>query len=184
MTFVRVANEGDAQAIADIYAPIVRETPISFEIEPPDASEFADRIAKTLAFYPWLVAEDDDGVAGYAYASAHRTRAAYRWSCDVSVYVAPRRKRCGIGRRLYDRLFEALKAQGLMRAYAGITLPNDGSVRLHEAAGFRHIGVYEGVGFKHGQWWPVGWWGLALSEKRSAPADPIPFGEVRSALEF
>src|SRR4051812_12856474 len=109
---IRVANPSDAEAIAAIYAPIVRDTTISFEIEPPTQEEMARRIIKTLESYPWLVAAREGQVIGYAYAGKHRERAAYRWSADVSAYVAERARRSGAARALYERLIAILKAQG------------------------------------------------------------------------
>jgi L-amino acid N-acyltransferase YncA len=163
----------DAQACAAIYAPFVRDTAISLEEEPPDAAEMAARISHTEALYPWLVLERDGVVAGFAYASQHRARIAYRWSTDVTVYVDPTRHRRGLGRRLYDALLPLLRAQGLRTACAGITLPNDASVGLHEAMGFTSIGVYRHIGFKHGAWRDVGWWQLDLGQPGDgAPDEP------------
>lgn len=177
---IRVASEQDAQAVAAIYAPIVRDTTISFEIEPPTREEMARRIIKTLKTHPWLVAEREGQVIGYAYAGTHRERAAYRWSVDVSAYVAERARRSGVARALYERLIAILKAQGFHSAYAGIALPNDASVGLHQAVGFKPIGVYKDVGFKHGQWRDTGWWHLQLSRDTGAPPEPILFPALSS----
>src|SRR5206468_969398 len=144
---VRTASAADSVAIAAIYAPIVRNTAISFETDPPSATEMAGRIAATLASHPWLVAEADGAVAGYAYAAAHQARAAYRWSANVTVYVAEGRRRSGVGQALYAELIDILKRQGLRSAFAGIALPNPASVALHEALGFEPLGVYRDVGF-------------------------------------
>ncbi len=176
---IRVARPGDAQAIAKIYAPIVRDSIISFESVIPDGEEMATRIETTLARFPWLVAEEDSRLLGYAYAGAHRARDAYRWACDVSVYVDAAARRRGLGRQLYSALFDCLIAQGLGQAYAGIALPNPASVRLHESLGFKPIGIYWGVGFKQGAWHDVGWWGRPLQELGSAPAEPVAFAEYR-----
>ena len=163
----------DAQACAAIYAPFVRDTAISLEEQPPDAAEMAARISYTEALYPWLVLEQDGVVGGFAYASQHRDRIAYRWSADVTVYVDPTRHRRGLGRRLYGALLSLLRAQGLRTACAGITLPNDASVGLHEAMGFTSIGVYRHIGFKHGAWRDVGWWQLDLGQPGDgAPDEP------------
>src|SRR5579875_154873 len=152
----------DAAACAAIYAPAVRDSAISFEEVPPGADEMAARIAALGAIRPWLVAERDGSVAGFAYGSLHRERAAYRWASDVSVYVAADQRRRGIGRALYVALLDRLAAQGLRMACAGIALPNPASVALHESLGFRPVGVYRNIGFKLGRWWDVGWWQLAL----------------------
>lgn len=177
---IRTATPDDGQVLAEIYAPYVRDTFISFETECPTAAEMTRRITTTLQTFPWLVYEEDGEIPGYAYASKHRQRAAYQWSCDVTIYLAPGAKRRGIGRSLYQALFEILVRQGFVTAYAGITLPNEASVGIHEAMGFRPVGIYERVGFKNGQWCDVGWWHLALQEPATPPEDPIPFAEVDS----
>jgi L-amino acid N-acyltransferase YncA len=172
---VRTASTADAAAIAAIYAPIVRETAISFEIEPPTAAEMAGRIETTLAAHPWLVAEAAGFVAGYAYAAAHQARGAYRWSVNTTVYVAEGRRGAGVGRTLYGSLIPILRRQGFRSAFAGIALPNEASVALHQAMGFEALGVYRDVGFKFGRWHDVGWWRLALSDADAPPSEPIAF---------
>jgi phosphinothricin acetyltransferase len=124
----------DASACAAIYAPYVRDTAISFEEEPPDAGELRQRIERISQTHPWLVAEQDGDLVGYAYGCPHRERAAYRWVADVSVYVDQRHQRRGIGRALYAALLGLLERQGLHVACAGVTLPNDASVAIHESA--------------------------------------------------
>jgi L-amino acid N-acyltransferase YncA len=176
---LRVATTDDAEAIAPIYAPIVRDTIISFEVDPPTVDQMAERIGKTLKTHPWLVAEDGGDVLGYAYASEHRSRAAYRWACDVSVYMHESARRRGVGRRLYTRLFEILTTLGLHQAYAGITLPNAASVGLHESVGFEPIGVYSDVGYKNGAWQDVGWWGRRIQRLSTTPSEPVPFAALR-----
>jgi phosphinothricin acetyltransferase len=157
---IRVATASDAEAIASIYAPAVLESAISFETAAPSPAEMTARLSKGLVIHPWLVAERNGTVIGYAYAGQHRERNAYRWSVDVSAYVALESRRKGIGRALYGRLFEILRTQNFHAAFAGITLPNAASVGLHEAMGFQPIGVYREVGFKLGDWRDVGWWRL------------------------
>ena len=147
----------DAAACAAIYAPFVTESWISFELEPPTADEMAARIADYGASHAWLVAEQDGRVAGYAYGSPHRSRAAYASSCDVAVYVDPAFARRGIGRALYGALLPRL-AERFHAAFAGIALPNNASVGLHEAMGFTPVGTYREVGWKLGGWRDVGWW--------------------------
>jgi phosphinothricin acetyltransferase len=176
---IRTARESDAAAIADIYRPIVEETTISFETTAPDANEMARRIADTLTWFPWLVCDLDGRLAGYAYASRHRVRAAYQWSVDTSVYVDPEYRRLGIGRALYQSLFAILAAQGSVNAFAGIALPTAGSVGLHEAAGFVRIGTYRRVGYKLGAWRDVGWWQLELGEPDGVPAAPAEMAAMR-----
>ena|SRR5688572_19097944 len=154
-----------------IYAPYVERTAISFEEEVPTISAFAERVAGIQKVYPWLVAWDG-AVIGYAYASQHRARASYRWCVDVAVYVDGRAHRRGAGRALYSDLLDRLRASNYVNAYAGITLPNDASVRLHESFGFTRIGVYSRTGFKMGRWHDVGWWQLRLRED-DQPAEPL-----------
>ncbi|PEQ14691.1 GNAT family N-acetyltransferase [Novosphingobium sp. PC22D] len=155
---MRAARVDDAPACAAIYAPFVTEGWVSFEIDPPDAAEMAARIARHGASHAWLVAEVAGALAGYAYASPHRERAAYATSCDVAVYVDPAFARRGVGRALYARLLPEIAARGLHAAFAGIALPNPGSIGLHEAMGFTPVGIYREVGWKMGGWRDVGWW--------------------------
>jgi L-amino acid N-acyltransferase YncA len=174
---IRAANPArDAEAIADIYAPYVADTVISFEYDAPTASEMAVRIDQLTKSHAWLVAEDDGAIIGYAYGCPHRERAAYQWSTEVSVYVDPRHQRRGAGRALYEELLAVLADQGYRIALGGIALPNDASVALHEACGFKPVGVYRGIGFKHGTWWDVGWWALDLASNagEAQPAAPGP----------
>jgi L-amino acid N-acyltransferase YncA len=169
---IRLALETDAEQMAAIYAPVVRDTAISFEVEPPTAAEIARRVSETLATFPWLVADNAGEILGYVYAGAHRTRAAYRWSVDTTVYVHPGVHRAGVGRALYTSLLGILALQGFCTAYAGITLPNPGSVGLHEAVGFERLAVYRGVGYKLGAWHDVGWWQRTISPRPAAPESP------------
>lgn len=179
---LRCARADDAEPIAAVYAPIVRDTTISFETEPPDAAEMQRRVTANLATHPWLVAETAEGFLGYAYASPHRARAAYRWSTEVSVYLADAARRRGAGRALFVALLAILAAQGFHRALAGIALPNAASAAFHEALGFRFLGTFEAVGFKHGDWRDVGWWQRPLSEALGAsPPTPLAFAEWRTS---
>jgi phosphinothricin acetyltransferase len=177
---IRFADESDAAAIAGIYRPVVESTAISFETVPPDGNEMARRIADTTHEHPWLVCEIGGRVAGYAYATKHRVRSAYRWSVDTSVYVDERFRQGGVGRGLYGSLFAILSAQRYFNAYAGIALPNAASVGLHEAVGFRKIGVYQRVGYKFGEWRDVGWWELELRAHEASPAEPLDIDAVRA----
>ncbi len=168
----RLATPADAEGILAIYAPIVRDTAISFEIEPPTLEEMQARIQTTLERLPWLVSESGGEIVGYAYASRHRERAAYQWSADVSVYVAAGARRKGIGRELYAPLLGILQDLSYYSALAGIVLPNPASVGLHEAMGFRPIGIYRNIGYKRGAWHDVGWWQCQLREYDEAPQPP------------
>jgi phosphinothricin acetyltransferase len=165
----------DSAACAAIYAPFVAGGPVSFEELPPDADEMARRIATGSERFPWLVAVQDGEVVGYAYAWAHRERAGYRWAADVAVYIREGFRGRGVGRTLYRGLFELLRRQGIQVACAGITLPNDASVALHEACGFELVGIYRRIGWKAGQWRDVGWWELELVPRSAdPPAEPGP----------
>jgi phosphinothricin acetyltransferase len=165
----------DAAACLEIYAPFVRETFVSFEEGVPSIEEFRERIRSTSRTHPWLVLEDRGEVVGYAYASPHRSRAGYRWAADVTVYVAPSHRRAGVGRRLYAELFERLRRQRFHVALAGVTLPNDASLGLHRAMGFKPVGVYERIGWKAGAWRDVSWWQLELAPPTDEPpSEPLP----------
>jgi phosphinothricin acetyltransferase len=170
---LRLASEGDAEAILSIYAPFCRDTAVSFETEPPTVEQMRLRIAKTVKTLPWLVCEGEHGaILGYAYASSHRERAAYRWAVDVSVYVRDGLRRKGLGRALYTALFDVLRLQGYYTALAATTVPNAGSIGLHQAMGFQPVGIYRNIGFKCGAWRDVAWWQLALSQPAEEPEPP------------
>lgn len=158
MIALRPAIAADAARCAEIYRPFVTDGWVSFEIAPPDIGEMERRIETYSASHGWLVAEVAGRIAGYAYGSPHRVREAYQSSCDVTVYVDPDYERQGIGRALYRELLAQLAARGFHAAFAGIALPNPGSVGLHEAMGFAPLGVYREVGWKMGGWRDVGWW--------------------------
>ena len=176
---VRAASPDDAGAIAAIYAPYVTGTVVSFETEAPDAAEIALRMTEGDGLYPWLVACEEDGtVAGYAYACAFRSRLAYRFSVETSVYVADGAQRRGIGSLLYRTLLPVLEAQGFAQAIAAITLPNQASVTLHERLGFRQVGTYERVGFKFREWRSVGLWQRELCALSTRPEEPKPVSAV------
>jgi phosphinothricin acetyltransferase len=173
---IRTATTDDAEAVAAIYAPIVRATTISFEWDPPSVEDFRTRIARTLTRHPWLVALDAAGmVAGYTYASSHRDPPSYQWSVNTSVFIRDDSRGQGVGKALYAALLRQLVALGYYRAFAGIAMPNEASVALHESVGFRPLGVYEKVGFKFGAWRDVGWWHKELQPPAEEPAPPRAF---------
>lgn len=174
---VRPAEAADAGALAEIYAPSVLQRPTSFELRAPDAAEMAARLARVTAAWPWFVAEEGAEVLGYCYAGPFAEREAYRWSVTTTAYVREGHHRCGIGRAMYARLLDTLRRQGAVRAFAGITLPNDGSVGLHRAVGFEPVGLYPQAGFKLGRWWDVAWYGLALRHLApdEAPDEIVPW---------
>ncbi|MFY9509723.1 MAG: arsinothricin resistance N-acetyltransferase ArsN1 family B [Rubrivivax sp.] len=172
---IRTATPDDAAAILAIYAPVVRDTPVSFETEAPSVDTMRSRIAQTLRRFPWLVGLDGAGqVCGYVYAGPYAERAAYRWSVTVTVYVHAGCRRDGVGRRLYAALLQQLQDLGYCQAYAGITLPNAGSVGLHEAMGFSRVGVFHNAGHKLGRWHDVGWWQRTLQQP-DPPPEPRAF---------
>lgn len=180
---IRLARPGDAGAILGIYAPIVRETPISFEVEPPGEAEMADRIRATLAWGPWLVCEGGEGILGWAAASRFRERAAYGWTVEASAYVASGARRRGIGTALSRELLAALRRQGYRLAVAVVTLPNPASLGLLERVGFEPAGVLRRAGFKLGRWWDVALWQAALADG-GAPSAPCTLSEVGLGEEW
>jgi phosphinothricin acetyltransferase len=171
-TGVRSATAADGEACAAIYAPYVTDTAITFELEPPSPAEMAERIEEALRGHAWVVLEDGGHVVGYAYGGLLKPRPAYRWSCEVSVYVERGRRRTGAGRALYDDLLARLTRRGFRIAVAGMTLPNDASVALHSALGFEPIGVYRRIGYKHDAWHDVAWTQLELGDGSDPPAEP------------
>jgi len=172
---IRAATPDDAAALAEIYAPFVTGSHISFETEPPDPAEMGARMAAGGGLYPWLLAETEAGeVAGYAYAARFRPREAYRFTVETSVYLRAGADGGGLGRRLYGPLLEILEGQGFSQAIAAIALPNDASVRLHERLGFRHAGTYERVGYKLDRWLDVGLWQRPLAQAADPPTEPRP----------
>ena len=177
---IRLATLDDAGAVAEIYRPYVESTVISFEVEAPTPDEMRSRISSTLKRFPWLIAEVGGRAVGYAYASPHHVRAAYQWSVDTAVYVGQACHRTGVGRHLYGTLLPMLVRQGFVNAYAGITLPNEKSVGLHEVLGFVPVGVYRNVGYKLGQWHDVGWWSLALQPLQTSPPLPVALQDIES----
>ncbi len=181
---IRLAAPSDAADIQKIYGPIVRETHISFEVSLPDLDEIAARIDKALTRYPWIVCEIDGQMVGYAYASAFRARYAYQWTTETTVYVHPDFRRRGVSRALYQSLIAILREQGYCNAIGVIALPNEGSIRAHEAIGFRKIGVLENVGFKAGDWRDTGWWQLELRPMPESPRPPRTIGDLTNEPRF
>jgi phosphinothricin acetyltransferase len=169
---VRLASEDDAAAIAAIYRPYVEGSRISFEETAPNAAEIARRMRSPI--HPWLVVEEDGRVAGYASTSPMRDRAAYRWSVETGIYIAPEMQRRGLGRRLLSAHVDLLERQRFVTIVAGIALPNDASVALHEKLGFTLSGIERGVGYKLGQWVDVGRWQRDLARRAPRPLDPLP----------
>jgi phosphinothricin acetyltransferase len=169
---VRDGVEPDGDDCAAIYARYVTETAITFETEPPTPAQMAERIAAAQREHAWLVLEDSGQVVGYAYGGQFKARAAYRWSCEVSVYLELGRRRTGAGRALYLALFERLAGRGFRTAVAGITLPNEASLGLHRAMGFEPVGTYRRIGWKHGGWHDVAWLQRPLLDAPDPPEEP------------
>ena len=174
MAAIRAVLPADAAAIAAIYRPYVTDTVITFELDPPDAAEMARRIAAYTPTYPWLVAERDGAVVGYAYGSPYRTRAAYAWVAEAGIYLA--RDACGggLGTALYEALCAALADYGYVAVLGVMTLPNPASEALHRRCGFRDMGTQPGIGFKQGGWHDVGFWQRDLAPRGTAPNPPRP----------
>jgi L-amino acid N-acyltransferase YncA len=159
---IRQATFDDAAAICGIYNPYVADSVITFEEEAVSVQAMRSRIADVTERYPWLLFEQDQQIAGYAYATAWRARAAYRHSVESTVYLSPRFQRQGIGTKLYRELLSRLRAQAVHQVIGGIALPNAGSVALHEALGFKKVAHFTEVGRKFDRWIDVGYWQLAL----------------------
>ncbi len=166
---IRLATPADAEELLRIYAPYVNETTVSFETEVPTVAEFSGRIEKTLQQYPYIVYEAENHIAGYAYASRHRERAAYRYDVDVSIYTLPKFHGLGVAGKLYQCLFALLKELGYCNAYAGCTVPNPKSLRFHEKFGFEQIGTHRKTGYKFGQWHDVIWLEKTINEHTAPP---------------
>ena len=208
MATIRLASAADAGAIAAVYGPYCDSTVISFEESAPGAEEMARRIATIGATRPWIVLEEsacgpseaqsgrasasgggapranenDRRLIGYAYASPHHERAAYRWSVSTAIYIDGAHHRRGAGRALYTTLFALLRELGYRQATAGITLPNPASVGLHAAFGFAPVGVYRHIGYKMGRWHDVGWYQVEIQPASAEPAAPRSIRDLATAV--
>jgi phosphinothricin acetyltransferase len=171
---VRLATPADGAACAAIYGPYVRDTAISFETTPPTADDMAGRIVRTIERTPWVVVEVDGVVRAYAYGTRHRERAAYDWTVETTVYVDREFAQRGLGRAAMTAVVSVLRLQGAHLLVAGVTLPNPGSVRLHESLGYRPIGEFEAIGWKFGAWHGVAWFALELGPRDAAPGPFVP----------
>ena len=182
---IRVARESDAAALRDIYAPYVERTAVSFEYEAPDVAAFLERIRRVQERYPYLVAESDGALLGYAYAGSFHTREAYSWSAEASIYLRMDCRRMGIGSALYRALEAALRAMGVRRLYASIAVPDEpdehltlDSVRFHTAMGYHTVGEFHHCGWKFGRWYSTVWMEKVLASDTSAPSPLKPFREL------
>ena len=167
---IRYANFADASVVAAIYAHYVHKTAITFVAEAPTTADFVSRISDPR--YPFLVAEHNGRVVGFAYASMFRTKAAYRWDVEFSIYLAPGIEGQGLGSALMERLLEEVEKQGYLNAYSCITMPNDRSVNLHKKFGFEELGRFPRSGYKMGKWHDVIWMGRPLAELTDENGDP------------
>lgn len=182
---IRTAAAADAPALRAIYAPYVRDTAVSFEWEVPSEEEFRDRLVRTLARYPYLVAERDGVPVGYAYAGPFQERAAYGWAAELSVYVRQDCRRQGLGRRLYAELERDLGAMGILNLEACVAYPaapdahlTDASIRFHEALGFRRVGEFSQCGYKFGRWYDMVWLEKLIGAHRTDQPPVVPFRSV------
>ena len=170
---IRLATANDAEALLHIYTPFIINSGITQETDVPSITEFKSRIEQTLIERPWLVAEINGAVAGYAYAGTHRKRKGYQWCIEPSVYLHKDYYGKNIATALYSALIDILKLQGYVNAYAVITLPNTKSVAFHEKFGFRYLTTYKKIGYKSDQWHDVGWWEYQINEHDARPLIPI-----------
>lgn len=179
---LRWVQPSHVPGILAIYAPYVLNTTTSFETEVPTHQDFEQRVMEYAAKSPWIVAMKEDKVVGYAYATAHRSRGAYRWNQETTVYVHPDHRKQGIARTLYTQLLSLLQTLGHSKAIAVITLPNDASILFHQSCGFEHIGDMPDIGFKFNQWHTTSWWHKVLQPEGYVPGDIQPIESVRHIL--
>jgi L-amino acid N-acyltransferase YncA len=184
---IRHAAPDDAAGCLDVYAPFANDTAVSFEHEAPAVADYAQRITRVNRTHAFLVAERDGTIAGFAYAGVHRERMSYRWTCEVSVYLGPEYRGQGLGRALYEPLFELLEQQGYRMLLAGISMPNSASVGLHESLGFEQVGVYRRIGWKAGDWRDVMWLARQLgpeTHESELPPPPGPPARLSQPIEL
>ena len=177
-----MATADDAGGMLNIYTPFILNSGITQETEVPSEKEFQTRIISNLAERPWLVCEIDKQIAGYAYAGKHRDRRGYQWCTEPSVYISEKYYGVGIAYALYAALFDILKLQGYVNAYAVITLPNDRSINFHKKFGFEYLTTYKKIGYKLGHWHDVGWMEYEIIPHKKDPNDPIKFPQIDKAM--
>lgn len=176
---IRLAEEQDVPGILEIYSPFILDTAVTFEETVPEEDSFWERMQLIMSELPFLVCEIDGRIAGYAYASGYRSRASYRWTKEVSVYMHPDFHRKRVALALYTSMNEMVRYQGVADLLAIITLPNESSVAFHEYVGYRKCGEFSKVGYKLDQWQDVGWFELFLQDEHAAPKDRIiPLDEI------
>lgn len=174
---IRLAHPEDSTALLAIYGQYIH-TPVTFEYDLPTQQTFAQRISSTLEDYPYLVWEDAGVPLGYAYAHREREREAYQWNAELSIYLAPSATGQGVGRRLYTALIQLLTLQGVHTVYGAVTDPNPPSEGLHQALGFRRLGVHQNTGYKNGNWHGVIWFEKALLPYGPEPTPVLPFPQL------
>ena len=179
---IRIATKDDAAAMLEIYTPFILNSGITQETEVPSIEEFQKRILSNLEERPWLVCGINDRIAGYAYAGKHRDRKGYQWCTEPSVYVHEKFYRYGVANALYTALFDILKIQGYVNAYAVITLPNEKSISFHKKFGFDYLTTYPKIGYKLGQWHDVGWMKYDINPHANNPADPIKISSINRSV--
>ena len=181
---IRVATKADAAGMLEIYIPFILNSGITQETDAPSVEEFQKRIVSNLEERPWLVCEINDEIAGYAYAGKHRDRKGYQWCTEPSVYISEKYFGIGVANALYSALFDILKLQGYVNAYAVITLPNDRSIAFHKKFGFEYLTTYKKIGYKLGRWHDVGWMQYEVTPHKEDPNDPIKFSIIdKSAID-
>lgn len=181
---IRPVTTADAESVLSVYAPYIEKTNISFEYEVPSVDEFRKRIKTIIATYPWLVCEQDNRIVGYAYGGQHRARTAYHWSVESAIYMAEDFQGKGAGKVLYQTVFELLRLQGFVNVFAGMTLPNEKSERLHKACGFQMIGVFRNIGYKNNAWHDVQWMQLDLAAHTADKQLPVSITELQKTAIF
>ena len=175
---IRTARSEDAIELLEIYAPYVRETAVTYEYTVPSKEEFASRIRHTMEKYPYLVAEKDGEILGYAYAGAFHPRAAYAWDAEMSIYIKKDRKRSGIGKTLYEALEKLLAEQNILNVYACIACPEEedeyltkDSIRFHARMGYRIVGEFRECAYKFGRWYGMVWMEKRIGKRTADPAE-------------
>ena len=175
---IRPAHAGDAPALLEIYRPYVLHTAITFEYEVPSISEFEDRIKKISSRYPYLVAEENDKIIGYAYASSFKERAAYDWTAETSIYIDENRKSIGAGTALYESLEARMKLQNVTNLCACIAYPNPKSISFHEKFGYKTVAHFHQCGYKFNLWHDMIWMEKFIGEHTSEPNNFIPASRI------
>ena len=179
---IRIATKDDAAAMLEIYAPFILNSGITQEVEVPSLEDFQQRIISNLKERPWLVCEMNNEIAGYAYAGKHRDRKGYQWCTESSVYISEKYSGIGVANALYTGLFDILKLQGYVNAYAVITLPNERSIAFHKKFGFEYLTTYKKIGYKLGHWHDVGWMQYEINPHKNDPSDPLKFSQIDKAI--